>query len=94
VPVPGSALCPDGIAARPHPPPLGNPMTAAQYRNALAQLGLTLTAAARLLGVDARTTRRYTRQGTRGAVEILLKLLLIRRISASDVNDAIRHRSI
>jgi hypothetical protein len=69
-------------------------MTAAQYRNALGQLGLTPTAAARLLGIDQRTSRRYSSLGIRGAPEILLKLLLIRRISASDVSDAVRYRSI
>ena len=69
-------------------------MTAAQYRNALAQLGLTPTAAARLLGIDERTSRRYSSRGVRGAPEILLKLLLTRRISADDVSCAIRHRSI
>jgi hypothetical protein len=41
-------------------------MTAAQYRNALAQLGLTPTAAARLLGIDERTSRRWARHGVRG----------------------------
>jgi hypothetical protein len=77
----------DGIA--PPIPPLGNPMTAAQYRNALAQLGLTPTAAARLLGIDGRTSRRYSIRGVSGAPEILLKLLLTRRISAGDVSHAI-----
>ena len=72
-------------------------MTAAQYRNALAQLGLTPTAAARLLGIDERTSRRYSSRGIRGAPEILLKLLLTRRITADDVSHAIqiaarRHR--
>jgi hypothetical protein len=38
-------------------------MTAAQYRTALAQLGLAPTAAARLLGVDERTSRRYASRG-------------------------------
>jgi hypothetical protein len=70
-------------------------MTAAQYRNALAQMGLTPTAAARLLGVDERTSRRYySSRGVSGAPEILLKLLLTRRISAGDVGYAIRYRSI
>jgi hypothetical protein len=57
-------------------------MTAAQYRKALAELGLTPTAAARLLGVDEGTSRRYSSRGVRGAPEILLKLLLTRRIGA------------
>jgi hypothetical protein len=69
-------------------------MTATQYRNALAQLGPTPTAAAPLLGIDQRTSRRYASLGIRGAPEILLKLLLTRRISSSDVSDAVRYRSI
>jgi hypothetical protein len=69
-------------------------MTAAQYRTALAQLGLTPTAAARLLCVDQRTSRRYACRGVCGPPEILLKLLLTRRISAEDVSYAIRYRSI
>jgi hypothetical protein len=69
-------------------------MTAAQYRSALAQLGLTPTAAARLLCVDERTSHRYASRGVSGAPEILLKLLLTRRISADDVSYAIRYRSI
>lgn len=34
-------------------------MTADQYRNAIQALGLSQTAAARLLGVDPRTSRRW-----------------------------------
>jgi hypothetical protein len=51
-------------------------MTTAQYRSALAQLGVTPTAAGRLLCVDERTSRRYSSRGVSGAPEILLKLLL------------------
>jgi DNA-binding transcriptional regulator YiaG len=34
-------------------------MTSDQYRNAIEKLGLSQVAAARLLGVDARTSRRW-----------------------------------
>lgn len=34
-------------------------MTSDEYRTAIALLGLTQTSAARLLGVDARTSRRW-----------------------------------
>ena len=34
-------------------------MTADEYRDAIAQLALTQVAAARLLGVDERTSRRW-----------------------------------
>ena len=36
-------------------------MTPAQYRDALTRLGLTQAAAARLLGIDDRTSRRWAR---------------------------------
>jgi hypothetical protein len=41
-------------------------MTAAQYRDALSRLGLTQMAAARLLGIDDRTSRRWAQYGTHG----------------------------
>src|SRR5262245_60671623 len=65
-------------------------MTPAQYRDALARLGLTQGAAARLLGVEDRTSRRWARQGTRGAAVILLRLLLTGRITPADINYARR----
>jgi hypothetical protein len=49
-------------------------MTAAQYRDALSRLGLTQMAAARLLGIDDRTSRRWAQYGTHGTSEILLRL--------------------
>ena len=69
-------------------------MTAEKYRAALAQLGLTPAAAARLLGVDAGTSRRYARQGgVRGSALVLMRLLLAKRVTASDINFALRYRS-
>ena len=50
-----------------------------QYRYALAQLGLDQLAAAKLLNVGARTSRRYAESGiTSGPVELLLRLLLMK----------------
>lgn len=67
-------------------------MTPAQYREALARLSLTQVAAARLLGVQDRTSRRWARQGVRGAAVILLRLLLAGRITPKDINYAQRYR--
>jgi hypothetical protein len=50
-------------------------MTPAQYRDALARLDLTQVAAARLLGVDDRTSRRWAQYGTHGTSEILGTLI-------------------
>jgi hypothetical protein len=44
-------------------------MTPAQYRDALARLDLTQVAAARLLGIDDRTSRRWAQYGTHGQRE-------------------------
>jgi hypothetical protein len=67
-------------------------MTPAQYRNALFHLGLTQVAAAQLLGVDDRTSRRWARYGVRGTSEIVLRLLLSGRIKPTDINYARRYR--
>jgi hypothetical protein len=55
-------------------------MTPAQYRDALARLDLTQVAAARLLGINDRTSRRWAQYGAHGTSEILLRLLLTGRI--------------
>jgi hypothetical protein len=47
---------------------------------ALARLDLTQAAAARLLGIDGRTSRRWAQYGIHGTSEILLRLLLTGRI--------------
>jgi hypothetical protein len=48
-------------------------MTPAQYRDALARLDLTQVAAARLLGINDRTSRRWAQYGAHGTSEILLR---------------------
>jgi hypothetical protein len=68
-------------------------MTPAQYRDAIAHLGLTQVAAGRLLGIDDRTSRRRARTGVRGTCEILLRLLLTGRITPADINYGRRDRS-
>jgi hypothetical protein len=71
---------------------LGDMLSPAQYRDALSRLGLTQTAAAHLLAIDARTSRRWARNGVSGQSEILLRLLLVRRITPNDINYARRYR--
>jgi hypothetical protein len=67
-------------------------MTPAQYRDALARLDLTQVAAARLLGIDDRTSRRWAQYGTHGPSEILLRLLLTGRLRPADIHYARRYR--
>lgn len=62
-------------------------MTADQYRAALAWLGLSQVAAARLLGADARTSRRWA-LGERSippTVAVLLRLLIAGKIAQTDI---------
>ena len=66
-------------------------MTADEYRTALKALGLTQAGAARLLGVDERTSRRWAR-GEReipGPVVRFLHFLIAAGIPADDVFDAL-----
>jgi hypothetical protein len=67
-------------------------MTPAQYRDALSRLDLTQVAAARLLGIDDRTSRRWAQYGTHGPSEILVRLLLTGRIKPADIYYARRYR--
>jgi DNA-binding transcriptional regulator YiaG len=62
-------------------------MTPQQFIDAIAELGLTQTAAARLLGVDARTARRWVagdRDVPAPAVRFL-RFLIAARIPAARV---------
>ena len=67
-------------------------MTAAQYRDALARLGLTQVTVARLFVVGDRTARRWAQYGARGAAVVLLRLLLAGRITPADIYYARRYR--
>jgi DNA-binding transcriptional regulator YiaG len=70
-------------------------MSPKQYRDTLTRLDLTQTAAASVLGIDARTSRRWAKRGVpHGPAVILLRLLLMKKVSASDIFDAIRYRPI
>ena len=63
-------------------------MNANQYRAALAKLGLTQVGAARLLGVDPKTSRNWARNGVNGTVEILLRLMLSGKVTERDIERA------
>jgi hypothetical protein len=67
------------------------PMNAKQYRQALERIGLTQLAAGDLLGVGARTSRRWALDEARipTPVAILLRLLLKKRITLKDVEAAV-----
>jgi DNA-binding transcriptional regulator YiaG len=67
-------------------------MNAAQFRDAQERLGITNTTAARLLGVDARTTRRWG-TGERAVPEPvarLLRLMLVMHLVPEQVLTLLR----
>jgi hypothetical protein len=62
-------------------------MTPKQFQSAIDRLGLSQVGAARLLGADPRTARRWA-LGERSVPEpvaILLRLMLAGKISADDI---------
>lgn len=66
-------------------------MTANQFRSALSRLDLSQVGAARLVGADPRTARRWA-LGERpipDCVAILLRLMLAGKLTAADI-DAVR----
>lgn len=62
-------------------------MTPTQFRSALSRLGLTQTGAARLVGADERTARRWAlgERTVPGPVVILLRLLLAGKVKVEDI---------
>lgn len=60
-------------------------MTANQYRAALSRLGLTQVGAARLLGVNEATSRRWARYGVTGTAAIVLRLLTAGKVTVEDI---------
>ena len=65
-------------------------MTAKQFQTAIDRLGLSQVGAAKLLGADPRTARRWA-LGERSVPEpvaILLRLMLAGKITADDVSQA------
>ena len=65
-------------------------MTASQYRDALARLDLTQVGAARLLGVNEATSRRWAAHGVTGTAAILLRLMIAGRVDPKDIEAARR----
>lgn len=55
-------------------------MTGAQYKAAIAALGLTQEEAGEFLGIGGRTSRRYAANGAPKAVAMLLALMVERKI--------------
>lgn len=65
-------------------------MTAKQFQTALDRLGLSQVGAARLVGADPRTARRWA-LGERSVPEpvaILLRLMLAGKVTSDDVEAA------
>lgn len=62
-------------------------MTANQYRVALSRLDLSQVGAARLVGADPRTGRRWAldERPVPECVAILLRLLLAKKITIADI---------
>lgn len=65
-------------------------MTAKQFQTAIDRLGLSQVGAARLLGADPRTARRWAldERSVPEPVAILLRLMLAGKISAEDIDGA------
>jgi hypothetical protein len=65
-------------------------MTANQFRAAIDRLDLSQVGAARLVGADPRTGRRWAlgERPVPECVAILLRLLLAKKITVNDVEDA------
>lgn len=68
-------------------------MTAKQFQTAIDRLGLSQVAAAKMVGADPRTARKWASGANRvpECVAILLRLMLAGKITAEDV-EAVRRR--
>jgi hypothetical protein len=69
-------------------------MTTKEFRAVLDKLGLTQVAAARLLGSDARTFRRYALDETNipSALALLLRLMVAGKVAPADIEAARKRR--
>lgn len=65
-------------------------MTAKQFQAAIDRLGLSQVGAARLLGADPRTARRWAlgERSVPESVSILLRLMLAGKITVADIESA------
>jgi DNA-binding transcriptional regulator YiaG len=62
-----------------------NNMNAQQFRALLDRLGLSQTAAARLVGVEPRTARRWASRGPNGMAELIWLLIAANKLSIDDI---------
>lgn len=62
-------------------------MTAKQFQNAIDRLGLSQVGAAKLVGADPRTARRWAlgERSVPESVAIILRLMLAGKISVDDI---------
>lgn len=65
-------------------------MTAKQFQSAIDRLGLSQLGAARLLGADGRTARRWAlgERSVPETVAILLRLLMAGKITTDDIENS------
>jgi hypothetical protein len=66
------------------------PLTPDEYRELLDQSGITQVGASRLLGVNAKTSRNWARNGVTGTAVIILRLFFWDKVSPKDITDAAR----
>jgi hypothetical protein len=59
------------------------PMSADEYRSALAKLGFSQVGAARFFMADPRTGRRWAADGPPGGVAVALRIMLRLKLSAA-----------
>lgn len=60
-------------------------MTANQFRAALDKLGLSQVGAARILGVNDVTVRRWAKGGVGGIVVIVIRAMIAGKLTVKDV---------
>jgi hypothetical protein len=65
-------------------------MTSKQYRRAIETLGLTQVAAAKFFGVSDRQSRYWAADGAPPMVEIILRIMLAKRMTVEEVETIVR----
>jgi hypothetical protein len=68
-------------------------MTPKQYRDALEAIDLTIVGAATFFELSERTSRYYAAQGTGGAVEMLLRVMMARDITVEEVDQLMKRKT-
>ena len=68
-------------------------MTADQYREAIAALGLSLGSAARVFGINERTSRRFaTGNDIPWYLEMLINIMVAKGVAPDEIKDPRRER--